>query len=83
VIWEIFSDKFVNTTQFTYQVQVEVAPPDSMFGAAAVLWQSPAPVTVQVPAGRIKYINPYKIVLPAAPADQLATINSYITAASA
>ena len=83
VIWEIFSDKFVNTTQFTYQVQVEVAPPDSMFGAAAVLWQSSAPVTVAIPAGRIKYINPYKIVLPAAPVDQLPTINSYIVAASA
>ena len=83
VIWEIFSDKFVNTTQFTYQVQVEVAPPETMFGAAAVLWQLPALVTVAIPAGRIKYINPYKIVLPAAPVDQLPTINSYIVAASA
>ena len=73
----------MNTTQFTYQVQVEVAPPETMFGAAAVLWQSPAPVTVAIPAGRIKYINPYKIVLPAAPVDQLPTINSYIVAASA
>jgi hypothetical protein len=83
VIWEIFSDKFTDATQFTYEVQVEVAPPDSMFGAPAITWQSAAPVTVDIPAGRIKYINPYKIVLPAAPADQLATINSYITGASA
>jgi hypothetical protein len=83
VIWEIFSDKFVDVTQFTYEAQVEVAPPDSMFGAPAIAWQSAAPVTVGIPAGRIKYINPYKIMLPAAPADQLATINSYIAGASA
>src|SRR4029077_10732940 len=28
VIWEIFSDKFVDVTHFTYELPVEVAPPD-------------------------------------------------------
>jgi hypothetical protein len=83
VLWEIFSDKFVGATHFTYQVQVEVAPPDSMFGAPAVVWGSQAPVTVGIPAGRIKYLNPCVVLLPAAPPDQLQTINSYIAGATA
>jgi hypothetical protein len=79
ILWEIFSDKYLNETQFTYTVQVEVAGPG--FTDAPVQYQTPKPVTVNLPAGRIKYVNPLKIVLPS-PANQtdVDLANSYIKA---
>jgi len=74
--WEIFSDKYEAVTSFSYTVQVEVSGPD--FTDPVIQWQSPAPIVVEVPAGRLKYINPLTVTIPPAPAGQAATINQYI-----
>jgi len=78
VLWEIFSDKYGDQTEFSYTVDVEVA--GASFTDAPVQWSSPAAVTVPLPTGRVKYLNPLKVALPAAPADQVAVINGYINA---
>jgi hypothetical protein len=74
-IWELFSDKYIGETSFKYQVQVEVAGPS--FTDPPVQWQSDT-ITAPLPTGRIKYINPFKLALPAPPAGQVQTINKYI-----
>ena len=55
ILWEIFSDKYFDVTSFNYSIQVEVAGPS--FTDEPVIWQHAEPVTVQLPAGRIKYLN--------------------------
>ena len=77
ILWEIFSDKFFNESSFTYSIQVEVAGPS--FTDNPVNYQHASPVTVPVPLGRIKYLNPFKLELPPCPDDQVATVNDYIT----
>jgi hypothetical protein len=79
ILWEIFSDKYMKETQFTYTVQVEVAGPG--FTDPPVQYQTAKPVTVALPAGRIKYINPLKLPLPS-PASQADAdlANAYIKA---
>jgi hypothetical protein len=81
ILWEIFSDKYMKETQFTYTVQVEVAGPG--FTDLPVQYQSAKPVTVPLAAGRIKYVNPLKLSLPS-PASQADAdlANSYIKAFS-
>jgi hypothetical protein len=79
IMWEIFSDKYMNETEFTYTTQVEIVGPD--FTDPPVQYQSPGPIEVSLPAGRIKYINPLKIVLPApASAADAERANAYIKA---
>lgn len=74
-IWEIFSDKYIGQTSFQYQIQAEVVGPN--FTDPPVQWQSDT-ITAPLPTGRIKYINPFKLALPAPPDDQVQTINKYI-----
>ncbi|MGE5202831.1 MAG: hypothetical protein ACM3O6_12295, partial [Acidobacteriota bacterium] len=74
-IWEIFSDKYIGQTSFKYQIQAEVVGPN--FTDPPVQWQSDT-ITAPLPTGRIKYINPFKLALPAPPDDQVQTINKYI-----
>jgi hypothetical protein len=76
VIWEIFSDKYLNQTSFQYDLQIEVT--GANFTDTPVQYGTTQSVTVPLPSGRIKYINPYKLVLPAPSPDQVATINGYI-----
>ena len=76
VLWQIFSDKYENINSFTYTAQVEVTGPN--FTDTPVTWQTPSAITVPLPTGRLKYVNPYKLALPPAPADKISTINSYI-----
>ena len=75
IIWEIFSDKYLKQNSFQYQVQVEVVGPN--FTDDPVQYQS-SPVTVSLPTGRVKYLNPLKVVLPPAPPEKVMTINNYI-----
>lgn len=75
-LWEVFSDKYLTTTSFSYTVDVVVVGPE--FTDMPIEWSSPAPVPVDIPAGRIKYLNPLNVTLPPPPQDQLATINQYI-----
>jgi hypothetical protein len=76
ILWELFSDKFFDAEEFTYSVQVEVVGPS--FTDNPVSWQHAAPISVAVPKGRIKYLNPFKLVLPPVPPDQKATVDQYI-----
>lgn len=78
-LWEIFSDKYLDQDSFQYTVQVEVTGPG--FTDDPVIWQSPAPVTVPVPTGRLKYLPRYTVPLPAVPADKKATVDDYIKSA--
>lgn len=77
IIWEIFSDKYLNETLFHYQVQVEVT--GSNFTDEPVQYQSEW-ITTGLPTGRIKYLNPFKLVLPSPSPEQVTTINNYIKA---
>ena len=79
--YQIWSDKYVNVDQFSYSIQVEVTGPD--FTDNPVVWQHAAPVQVDIPVGRIKYLNPVVLTLPPCPADQVATVNQYIAATAA
>jgi len=77
ILWEIWSDKYFGVTSFSYSIQVEVTGPD--FTDNPVVWQHAEPVQVDIPAGRIKYLNPAVLSLPPCPANQVATVNQYIT----
>ncbi len=79
VIWEIFSDRYLNATSATYSVSLTVAGPE--FTDVPVEVKSAAPVTIPLPTGRNKYVNPVTIQLPAMTAAQSAQINQYIRAA--
>jgi hypothetical protein len=79
-LWEVFSDKYLNATQISYTVAIEVTGPN--FTDDPVTYQTPAPLTASIPIGRLKYINPLVVVLPTPPADKVATINGYIKAAT-
>lgn len=81
VIWEIFSDKYVNATSFQYSIQVTVNGPS--FTDPPVQYQSAAPVSVPLPPGRIKYVGTKVIALPVPAASDLATINDYIRRSAA
>jgi hypothetical protein len=75
-LWEVFSDKYFATTEFSYTVAVAVS---GEFPDPSVDYAASAPVTVSIPAGRIKYLNPLIVPMPAPPADKLATVRSLIT----
>lgn len=78
IIWEIFSDKYFDETSFTYTVDVEIS--GGGFTDDPVSYSLGEPVTVPLPTGRVKAINQLKVALPKPPADQVAVINSYISA---
>jgi len=77
-IWEIFSDKYVDETEFSYTVEVSVS--GAGFTDEPVSWKTQQPVTVPLPTGRVKYINPLKVALPPTPSDQVDVINAYVNA---
>lgn len=78
VIWEISSDKYINQTSATYEVEVTVVGTE--FTDPPVVYKSAAPTKLEFSPVRLKYVNPAKILLPPAPADQVATVNKYIKA---
>jgi hypothetical protein len=78
VLWEIFSDKFIDQTSFSYNLQVEIVGPD--FTDEPVDYGTSAPVQVPLPSGRIKYIDRLTLQLPTPPPDKIETINQYIKA---
>src|SRR5262249_1051433 len=50
VIWEIFSDKYLNESSFQYDVQIEVVGPN--FTDDPVQYGTAQPITVNLPTGR-------------------------------
>jgi hypothetical protein len=79
ILWEIFSDKFVDATSFSYDLQIEVVGPN--FDDEAIKWGTAAPIDVALPLGRFKYISPCIIPLPAVPPDKKDTIERFIAGA--
>jgi hypothetical protein len=75
-LWEVYSDKYLQTTSFEYTVAVSIQGPN--FTDDPIEYASTAPVKVDIPAGRIKYLNPLPVSLPEPPQDKIAVINSYI-----
>jgi len=78
IIWEVFSDKFFEEESFTYTVETSVEGPD--FTDDTITYSLDAPVTVPVPAGRIKSINGLKVAMPKAPADTSAQVKQFVDA---
>jgi hypothetical protein len=76
VIWEIYSDKFIAATSFTYDLQVEVVGPNSTDDP--VKFGTPSPIVVPLPAGTVKFISPPILPLPPMPPDKIDTINRFI-----
>jgi hypothetical protein len=81
IIWQIFSDKYLNETSFKLDVQVEVS--GANFTDDPAVYGTPQSIVVQLPGGRLKYVSPYIIALPKAPANLVDTINGYIMASQA
>ncbi|MFH8836788.1 hypothetical protein [Streptomyces sp. NPDC017868] len=78
-VWEVFSDKYIKETEFSYTVTVEVDGPD--FTDEPVVYSSPQPVRIGVPEGRLTVVSQLSTPLPAAPAEMRDTINRYVAAA--
>ena len=78
VIWEIFSDKFMAATSFTYDLQVEVVGPNSTDDP--VRFGTPSPIVAPLPPGRVKFIGALVLPLPPIPPDKIDTIKRYIRA---
>jgi hypothetical protein len=76
IVWEIFSDKFINETSATYDLEVTVIGPE--FTDPPVVYKTAAPIKFDLPPARIKSIRGLKVTLPPAPPDQKDTINGYI-----
>ncbi|MGH3378305.1 MAG: hypothetical protein ACRDP6_26640 [Actinoallomurus sp.] len=75
-LWEVYSDKYVQASEFTYTMTVEVDGPN--FTDEPVVYATAAPIKVAVPQGHIKYVPQLHTPLPSAPADKLAVINDYV-----
>jgi hypothetical protein len=75
-IWEVFSDKYIQESEFSYTMSVEFDGPN--FTDEPVIVTSPAPVKVPVAQGIIKYVNPLSALIPDIPSDKLAIVNDYI-----
>jgi hypothetical protein len=78
-IWEVFSDKYVQESEFTYTMTVEVDGPN--FTDDPVIYSTPEPVRVPIPQGRIKSFTQLVAPLPSAPADKRDIINAFVKAA--
>lgn len=78
VIWEVFSDKYFNASEFTYTVDIEIV--GGGFTDTPVSYSSAAPIIVPVAPGRLKYLNPSIVRLPSPPQDKVSIINGYIIA---
>ncbi len=62
VLWQVFSDKYFDAAIAQVQMAIEVAPPPSNFGGAAVTWSGSQAVPVGL--GRIKNIPLYVLTIP-------------------
>jgi hypothetical protein len=75
-ILEIYSDKYFDVTSLKYELEMEVISSD--FIDDPVVYGSEAPRSVSLPEGRMKVLNPHKMILPSVPADKAETVLRYI-----
>ncbi len=76
ILWEIFSDKFFQEDHFTYRLEITATGPN--FTDDDVVWSTDADITVPLPVGRLKYLNPFKLSIPNEPPEMTAVIEDYI-----
>ena len=77
-LWQVFSDKYFDAAVAQVQMSLEVAPPPSDFGGAAVTWSGTEAVPVGL--GRIKNIPLYVLTIPPlTDPTQSALVGQYIT----
>jgi hypothetical protein len=81
VIWELYSDKYFDADHLTYKLEMTVNGPS--FTDDPVIWQTPEDVTIPLPIGRLKYLNPLKVPIPNEPPETTATIEDYIKRSAA
>jgi hypothetical protein len=81
VVWEIFSDKYIEQTCFKYELSVTVAGP--CFDDEPIRWGTSAPVEVALPPGRVKYLSRVVLPLPPVPPEKKDEIDRFIHAAAA
>jgi hypothetical protein len=74
-LWEVYSDKYVNQSEFTYTMSVEVDGPN--FTDDPIIYATDVPVKVPVPAGRVKYIPTLTAPIPQEPAEKTDQINEW------
>ncbi|SED98576.1 hypothetical protein [Streptomyces sp. TLI_105] len=79
VLWEVYSDKYGDETEFTYTVNVRVRGP--RFFDPPVVFSTAEPVRVPLRRGLIKYIPSLVVPIPEPPANQVETIDRYVLAA--
>jgi hypothetical protein len=79
IIWKIYSDKYIDTTSFTYDMLIEVT--GEKFRDEPVMYGTFQPLKVDLPKGRVKYIDPQVLLLPQPTDEQSVVINNYIMAA--
>lgn len=75
-LWEVWSDKYFDVDEISLEIDVQISGPN--FTDNPVSYKTESPLVVSVPKGRIKYMNPLPIALPAPPPDKVETINQYI-----
>jgi hypothetical protein len=80
VIWEVWSDKYLDETEFTYTIKAQVNGPG--FFDPPVVWSSAQPEKVSV-TKTLRMVTDISVVLPDVPADKLETVNQYIKANNA
>lgn len=77
VIWEVWSDKYLDETEFSYTIKAQVNGPG--FFDPPVVWSSAQPEKVSV-TKTLRMVADISVVLPEVPADKLETVNKYIQA---
>ena len=80
VLWEVYSDKYIDIDEFTYTISVEVDPPS--FGDDPISYGAATPVTVPLPKGHVKHIVALSTPLPSIPADKKAQVVDWCAQAS-
>jgi hypothetical protein len=71
-------DKYDDLAVLHYEMRVTVNGPN--FDDPPIAWAHTSPVAVELPSGRVKYVVGLVINLPDTPADQIATVRSYLQA---
>jgi hypothetical protein len=78
-LWEVYSDKYFDATEFRYAITVTVDGPE--FTDDPVVYSSPEPVRVAVVKGMLTRLEHLDVTLPPVPADKKETVNRYVAAA--
>lgn len=79
VTWELYSDKYAEVAEITYDLTVTIANPSDPF--AQIIELKAPTATVQAATGRLK-AGSVALTMPSVPADQLALAREYVAAAA-